>query len=192
MCARARRFFARLNRLEFSTPLVEASSGNPEFLGKIIDAFAGLHPLYGGALKLPGISLPSLHWCFLSRRVCPSQLCHFKGSLQTKAESQNRESVNFPTHSAVLSHDGLGNRCKKWARAWQAGAPPRAASVIGVHASQSAALFVALQPEKREHFRGTEPTIYQPKAAPRPLYIPGTKTRIPAEPVTCEHICGST
>jgi hypothetical protein len=111
---------------------------------------------------------------------------------QTKAESQSRESANFPTHSAVLSHDGLGNRCKKWARACQAGAPPRAASVIGVHASQSGALFVALQPEKREHFRGTEPTIYQPKAAPRPLYIPGTKTRIPAEPVTCERICGST
>jgi hypothetical protein len=122
----------------------------------------------------------------------PNFLCHFKGSLQTKAESQSRESVNFPTHSAVLSHDGLGNRCKKWARACQAGAPPRAASLIGVHASQSGALFVALQPEKREHFRGTEPTIYQPKAAPRPLYIPGTKTRIPAEPVTCERICGST
>src|SRR5690242_6361114 len=110
----------------------------------------------------------------------------------TKAESQSRESVNFPTHSAVLSHDGLGNRCKKWARACQAGAPPRAASLIGVHASQSGALFVALQPEKREYFRGTEPTIYQPKAAPRPLYTPGTKTRIPAEPVTCERICGST
>src|ERR1700688_4078252 len=84
MGARARRFFARLNCLEFSTPLVEASSGNPEFLGKIIDAFAGLHPLYGRALKLPGISLPSLHWCFLSRRVCPSRLCQFKGSFQTK------------------------------------------------------------------------------------------------------------
>src|ERR1700680_2632838 len=82
MCARARRFFARLNRLEFSTPLVEASSGNPEFLGKIIDTFAGLHPLYGCELKLPGISLPSLHWCFLSRRVCPSRLCQFTGSFQ--------------------------------------------------------------------------------------------------------------
>src|ERR1700693_2465375 len=82
MCARARRFFARLNRLEFSAPLVEASSGNPEYLVKIIDAFAGLHPLYGRALKLPGISLPSLHWCFLSRRVCPSRLCQFKGSFQ--------------------------------------------------------------------------------------------------------------
>src|SRR5580693_8744170 len=80
MCARARRFFARINRLELSSPLVEASSGNPEFLGKIIDAFAGLHPLYGGALKLPGISLPSLHWCFLSRRVCPSRPCQVKGS----------------------------------------------------------------------------------------------------------------
>ena len=129
---------------------------------------------------------------FLSRKLCPNFVCHFKGSLQTKAESQSRESVNFPTHSAVLSHDGLGNHCKKWARACQAGAPPRAASVIGVHASQSGAPFVALQPEKREHLRGTEPTIYQPKAAPGPLYIPGTKTRIPAEPVTCERICGST
>ena len=55
MGARARRFFARINRLELSTPFVEASSGNPEFLGKFIDAFAGLHPLYGCALKLPGI-----------------------------------------------------------------------------------------------------------------------------------------
>src|ERR1700688_68264 len=82
MCAPERRFVARLNRLEFSTPLVEASSGNPEFLGKIIDTFAGLHPLYGCELKLPGISLPSLHWCFLSRRVCPSRLCQFKGSFQ--------------------------------------------------------------------------------------------------------------
>jgi len=25
-----------------------------------------------------------------------------------------------------------------------------------------------------------------------PLYIPGAKTRIPAAPVTCERICGST
>src|SRR6266446_4352479 len=80
MRTRARRFFTRFNRLELSAPLVEASSGNPEFLGKIIDAFADLHPLYGCALKLPGISLPSLHWCFLSRRVCPSRLCQFKGS----------------------------------------------------------------------------------------------------------------
>src|SRR5262249_19987836 len=68
-------------------------------------------------------------------------------------------------------------------------------SVIGAalfHASQSGALFVALQPEKREHFRGTEPTTCQPKAAPGPLYIPGAKTRIPAAPVTCDRICGST
>src|ERR1700719_2026777 len=93
MCARARRFFARLNRLEFSSPLVEASSGNPEFLGKIIDAFAGLHPLYGCALKLPGISLPSLHWCFLSRRVCPSRLCQFKGSFHSR-RGEWRESAS--------------------------------------------------------------------------------------------------
>src|SRR6202140_4136841 len=63
MGARGRRFFARINRLELSSPLVEASSSNPEFPGKIIHAFAGLHPLYGCTPKLPGISLPSLHWC---------------------------------------------------------------------------------------------------------------------------------
>src|SRR5713101_5707878 len=114
MGARARRFFARLNRLELSTPLVEASSGNPEFLGKIIDAFAYLHPLYGCALKLPGISLPSLHWCFLSRRVCPPRLCQFKGSFQfghgtfpqlvfkDKAKFFFHNTARFPWHALVL------------------------------------------------------------------------------------------
>src|SRR5258706_15137874 len=105
MCARARRFFARLNRLEFSTPLVEASSGNPEFLGKIIDAFAGLHPLYGGALKLPGISLPSLHWCFLSRRVCPSQLCQFKGSFQSIRKFVTSADQKLLANPDLSSHD---------------------------------------------------------------------------------------
>src|SRR5450755_1890833 len=80
MGTRARRFFARFNRLELSAPLVQASSGNPEPLGQLIDAFTSPHPLYRRALELPGISLPSLHWCFLSRRVCPSRLCQFKGS----------------------------------------------------------------------------------------------------------------
>src|SRR5450755_3834875 len=83
MGTRARRFFARFNRLELSAPLVEASSGNPELLGQLIDAFTSPHPLYRRALELPGISLPSLHWCFLSRRVCPSRLCQFKGSFQS-------------------------------------------------------------------------------------------------------------
>src|SRR6266478_3285137 len=80
MGTRARRFFARFNRLELSAPLVQASSGHPELLGQLIDAFTALHPLYGHALKLPGISLSSLHECFLSRRVCPSRVCQFKGS----------------------------------------------------------------------------------------------------------------
>src|ERR1700686_2952365 len=82
MGTRARRFFARFNRLELSAPLVEASSSHPEFLGQLIDALAGPHALYGHALKLPGISLSSLHWWFLSRRVCPSRVCQFKGSFQ--------------------------------------------------------------------------------------------------------------
>src|SRR6266478_10227776 len=80
MGTRARRFFARFNRLELSAPLVQASSGHPERLGQLIDAFTALHPLYGHALNLPGISLSSLHECFLSRRVCPSRVCQFKGS----------------------------------------------------------------------------------------------------------------
>src|SRR6266446_10621048 len=110
MCARARRFFARLNRLEFSSPLVEASSGNPEFLGKIIDAFAGLHPLYGGALKLPGISLPSLHWCFLSRRVCPSRLCQFKGSFHSAPVCRGDLMPLFRTRLRVLRAERDGHR----------------------------------------------------------------------------------
>src|SRR6266481_32568 len=83
MGTRARRFFARFNRLELSAPLVQASSGHPELLGQLIDAFTALHPLYGHALKLPGISLSSLHECFLSRRVCPSRVCQFKGSFHS-------------------------------------------------------------------------------------------------------------
>src|ERR1700675_1700373 len=91
MGTRARRFFARFNRLELSAPLVEASSGNPEFLGQLIDAFTALHSLYGHALKLPGISLSSLHCCFLSRRVCPSRVCQFKGSFHCSSSHQNWE-----------------------------------------------------------------------------------------------------
>jgi hypothetical protein len=38
------------------------------------------------------------------------------------------------------------------------------------------------------------PNSFSPLAfhADAPLYIPGAKTRIPAELVTCEHICDST
>src|ERR1700730_9272304 len=84
MSTRTRRFFARFNRFELSAPLVEASSGHPELLGQLIDAFTALHRLYGHALKLPGISLSSLHCCFLYRRVCPSRVCQFKGAFQLK------------------------------------------------------------------------------------------------------------
>src|SRR6266849_4887043 len=83
MCTRARCFFARFNRLKLSAPLVEASPGHPELLGQLIDAHTGPHALYGHALKLPGISLSSLHSRFLSRRVCPSRVCHFKGSFHS-------------------------------------------------------------------------------------------------------------
>src|SRR6266436_3014364 len=85
MCTRARCFFARFNRLKLSAPLVEASPGHPELLGQLIDARTGPHALYGHALELPGISLSSLHSCFLSRRVCPSRVCQFKGSFQEGA-----------------------------------------------------------------------------------------------------------
>src|ERR1700685_2259029 len=84
MCARARCFFARFNCLKLSAPLVEASSSDPELLGQRIDALAGPHALYSHALELPGISLSSLHSCFLSRRVCPSRVCQFKGSFHLR------------------------------------------------------------------------------------------------------------
>src|ERR1700685_1839194 len=83
MRPRACCFFARLNRLELSAPLVETSSRYPELLGQLIDALASPHALYGHSLKLPGISLSSLHSRFLSRRVCPSWVCQFKGSFQS-------------------------------------------------------------------------------------------------------------
>src|SRR5580698_1165727 len=79
MCTRAHCFFARFNCLKLSAPLVEASSSDPELLGQRIDALAGLHALYSHALELPGISLSSLHSCFLSRRVCPSRVCQLRG-----------------------------------------------------------------------------------------------------------------
>src|ERR1700737_3558811 len=95
MGTRARRFFARFNRLELSAPLVEASSGHPELLGQLIDTFTALHPLYGHALKLPGISLSSLHCCFLSRRVCPSRVCQFKGSFHFRTVLQGEISWRY-------------------------------------------------------------------------------------------------
>src|SRR2546427_4866291 len=87
MCTRARRFFARFNRLELSAPLVETPSGHPELPGQLIDALAGPHALYGRALELPGISLSSLHSPFLSRRVCPSRQSQFNGSFHFLHES---------------------------------------------------------------------------------------------------------
>src|SRR6202043_2692522 len=96
MSTRTRRFLARFNRFELSAPLVEASSGHPELLGQLIDAFTALHPLYGHALKLPGISLSSLHCCFLSRRVCPSRVCQFEGSFQkTRRNWMSRTKLAF-------------------------------------------------------------------------------------------------
>src|ERR1700730_10341823 len=83
MCNRARCLFARFNCLKLSTPVVEASSSDPELLGQLVDAPARPHALYSHALELPGISLSSLHPCFLSRRVCPSPVCQFKGSFHS-------------------------------------------------------------------------------------------------------------
>src|ERR1700738_4304621 len=96
MCTRARCFFARLNRLQLSAPLVQTSPGHPELLGQFIDAHTGPHALYGHALKLPGISLSSIHSRFLSRRVCPSLVCQFKGSFH-----------HFSTSIRALSFLGL-------------------------------------------------------------------------------------
>src|SRR6476620_4424828 len=100
MCTRARCFFTSFNRLELSAPLVETSSGHPELLGQLIDALTGPHALYGHALELPGISLSSLHSRFLSRRVCPSRVCQFKGSFQPDVCSK------LPTDCNVLETTG--------------------------------------------------------------------------------------
>src|SRR5258708_28516125 len=96
---------ARFNRLDLSAPLVKASSGHPELLGHLIDAFTALHPLYGHALKLPGISLSSLHCCFLSRRVCPSRVCQFKGSFQFRSTPPQQDEGVRRSHCRGASND---------------------------------------------------------------------------------------
>ena len=109
-------------------------------------------------------------------RVNVRELCHTPGETSRKLFCFSLISLVLAQGFHVLFGGNLS-----WLPEWLI--------LIGVHASQSGALLVALQPEKREYFRGTEPTIYQPKAAPGPLYIPGTQTRMPADPVTYEHIC---
>jgi hypothetical protein len=79
--------FARLNRLEFGAPL-QRHRRLPRALAN--HRRHSLHPLYGHALKLPGISLSSLHSCFLSRRVCPSRVCQFKGSFHRSCRLRRR------------------------------------------------------------------------------------------------------
>src|SRR6266849_7040463 len=124
MCTRARCFFARFNRLKLSAPLVEASPGHPELLGQLIDAHTGPHALYGHALKLPGISLSSLHSRFLSRRVCPSRVCHFKGSFQSPRGTsditselfviQEQSGNHVPQADLSIPNVCAHNRCTEW------------------------------------------------------------------------------
>src|SRR3989442_14536753 len=106
MCTRARCFFARFNRLKLSAPFVETSPGHPELLGQLVDALAGPHALYGHALKLPGISLSSLHSRFLSQRVCPSRVCQFKGSFHQ--EVPNSPFASPTTNPEFLSTESSG------------------------------------------------------------------------------------
>src|SRR5216684_2532941 len=103
MCTRARCFFTSFNPLELSAPFVETSSGHPEFPGQLIDALAGPHALYGHALELPGISLSSLHSCFLSRRVCPSRVCQFKGSFHFRTVYEGRSHASIQNSSACTA-----------------------------------------------------------------------------------------
>src|SRR5712692_1685854 len=81
------------SRLKLSALHQQESPGHPELLGQLIDAHTGPHALYGHALKLPGISLSSLHSRFLSRRVCPSRVCHFKGSFHFEREIETTSAV---------------------------------------------------------------------------------------------------
>ena len=60
----------------------DASAASVEQVCQLIDALASPHALYRHALELPGISLSSLHSCFLSRKVCPSRVGQFKRSFQ--------------------------------------------------------------------------------------------------------------
>src|ERR1700746_1743504 len=71
-CVRAgpRRFLSWFNHLQLPAPLVEAPRSYPEFSRQLTDIFASLHPCDSHSLKFPGVSL-SLHWCFLSRKLCP-------------------------------------------------------------------------------------------------------------------------
>src|SRR5258708_29328444 len=99
MCTRARCFFAGSTRLKLSAPFVETSPGHPELLGQLIDALAGPHAPYGHALKLPGISLSSLHSCFLSRRVCPSRVERRKRySRKFQRSEEHTSELQSPDH----------------------------------------------------------------------------------------------
>src|SRR5580765_7450103 len=70
VCAGSRLFLSWFNHLQLPAPLVEAPRSYPEFSRQLTDIFASLQPCNSHSLKFPGVSL-SLHWCFLSRKLCP-------------------------------------------------------------------------------------------------------------------------
>ena len=125
---------ARLNRFKLGTPLIEAATRHAKLFGQLINTRAILHAPYGVVLKLPGITLSSLHSFFLSRRVCPSKLCQFKGSFQSlppvdlrpkllplwgdldKGGCQYRNQTGLTTQQVILfwSYWQGAPSCKKW------------------------------------------------------------------------------
>jgi hypothetical protein len=69
-----RRIFSRLDRLEFSAPLVKASPGHPQLLRQLADVFAGPQEFDGHPLKLLRVSLP-LHFAAPFPAKCAHPYC---------------------------------------------------------------------------------------------------------------------
>src|SRR6202035_5926792 len=100
-CMRAgpRRFLSWFNHLQLPSPLVEAPRSYPEFSRQLTDIFASLHPCHSHSLKFPGVSL-SLHWCFLSRKLCPI-LC-----ATSRVHSKNERRRNWMSRTQLAFNSG--------------------------------------------------------------------------------------
>jgi hypothetical protein len=83
--AAAHHFFVRFNRLKLSAPIVETSSGHPEFLGQPIVA------PFPRPLSLLGDARTPLR----KRKLCPKKLCQIRGSPQT-SENKLRTKLSTP------------------------------------------------------------------------------------------------
>jgi len=90
MRVRPRPFFPFLQVIEFRPPLVETAPCYPQFLRQLPNVVGAPHALHSHPLKLPCVSLP-LHFAVLPLQLCPSQLSHFKGAVQSRGTGVKRE-----------------------------------------------------------------------------------------------------